>query len=94
MAKAFELERAQYNTAVLLPCRYHQLLTDCHQCYFQQRMSLLGPSVSSAVTELAGKHARDHCALVRSGCAFMVHVCEDEYQLFTQFFSRATPLLE
>ena len=53
-----------------------------------------GASVSRAVTELASRHARDHCALVRSGCAFMVHVCEDEYQLYTQFFSRETPLLE
>ena len=54
----------------------------------------IGPSVQRAVKELAGKHARDHCALVRAGCAFMLHVCEDEYQLYTQFFSRQTPLLE
>ena len=31
---------------------------------------------------------------VRSGSAFMVHVCEDEHQLFYHFFSHATPLLE
>ena len=46
--------------------RYQQLLTDCHQCYFQQRLALLSPSVSGAVTDLAKKHVRDHCALVCS----------------------------
>jgi hypothetical protein len=44
--------------------RYKQLLSDCHQCYFSQRETLLGPSVSAAVAELATKHSRDHCALV------------------------------
>ncbi|KAK2152577.1 hypothetical protein LSH36_325g04065 [Paralvinella palmiformis] len=73
---------------------YQQLLTDCHQCYFQQRMALLSPSVSGAVMDLAKKHVRDHCALVRSGCAFMVHVCEDEHQLFFNFFSKPTSLLD
>ena len=46
--------------------RYEQVLSDCQQCYFQQRQTLLGPSVSTAVTELAAKHSRDHCALVGS----------------------------
>ncbi|XP_064639332.1 conserved oligomeric Golgi complex subunit 3-like isoform X2 [Lineus longissimus] len=73
---------------------YKQLLSDCHQCYFSQRATLLGPSVSAAVTELASKHSRDHCALMRSGCAFMVHVCEDEYQLYHQFFTQPTPQLD
>lgn len=51
----------------LFPCRfyrYKQLLADCHQCYFTQREALLGPSVANAITDLASKHARDHCALV------------------------------
>ncbi|XP_019645031.1 PREDICTED: conserved oligomeric Golgi complex subunit 3-like [Branchiostoma belcheri] len=73
---------------------YQQLLNDCHQCYFNQRQLLLGPSVQTAVTEMAGHHVRDHCALVRSGCAFMVHVCQDEHQLFAHFFSRKTPKLD
>ena len=102
--------------------RYAQLLHDCHACYFQQRLALLGRSVTSAVADLAAKHSRDHCALVsyvcgymleilwlydfvswivgnvclqvRSGCAFIVHVCEDECQLFYNFFSKYTPQLE
>ncbi|XP_033760571.1 conserved oligomeric Golgi complex subunit 3-like isoform X2 [Pecten maximus] len=73
---------------------YVQILADCHQCYFQQREVLLGPSVASTVTDLATKHTRDHCALMRSGCAFMVHVCEDEHQLYFNFFSKPTPRLD
>ncbi|KFM56619.1 Conserved oligomeric Golgi complex subunit 3, partial [Stegodyphus mimosarum] len=72
---------------------YELLLSDCHQCYFNQREILLGPSVSATITELAEKHQKDHCSLVRSGCAFLLHVCEDEYQLFQQFFSQNTKYL-
>lgn len=73
---------------------YEQLLFDCHQCYFIQRDILLGPSVSAAITDLAEKHQKDHCSLVRSGCAFLLHICEDEHQLFQQFFSQNTKHLE
>lgn len=31
---------------------------------------------------------------VRSGCAFMVHVCQDEHQLYSEFFSKPTSKLE
>ncbi|KAG7258143.1 hypothetical protein CRUP_020331 [Coryphaenoides rupestris] len=31
---------------------------------------------------------------VRSGCAFMVHVCQDEHQLYNEFFTKPTPRLE
>ncbi|XP_071951133.1 conserved oligomeric Golgi complex subunit 3-like [Antedon mediterranea] len=73
---------------------YQALLEDCYAYYFAQRQTLLGPSVAAAVSELASKHVRDHCALVRSGCAFMIHVCEDEYQLFFHFFSKPTKKLD
>ncbi|XP_076363263.1 conserved oligomeric Golgi complex subunit 3 [Tachypleus tridentatus] len=66
---------------------YQQLLEDCYQCYFTQRELLLGPGVSTAITNLAEKHKRDHCALMRSGCAFLVHLSEDEHQLYRHFFS-------
>ncbi|XP_063599673.1 conserved oligomeric Golgi complex subunit 3-like [Penaeus indicus] len=73
---------------------YLNLLSDCHQCYFAQRQTLMGPCVADAVTELSQKYQRDYCSLVRSGCAFLVHVCEDEYNLFHQFFTAATSDLD
>ncbi|KAK4831390.1 hypothetical protein QYF61_017521, partial [Mycteria americana] len=73
---------------------YQQVLNEIHQCYLDQRELLLGPSIASTVTELTSQNNRDHCALVRSGCAFMVHVCQDEHQLYNEFFTRPTPKLD
>nr|XP_006009291.1 PREDICTED: conserved oligomeric Golgi complex subunit 3 isoform X1 [Latimeria chalumnae] len=73
---------------------YQQLLNEIHQCYLDQREQLLGPSITSTITDLTSQNNRDHCALVRSGCAFMVHVCQDEHQLYNEFFTRPTPRLD
>nr|XP_020827002.1 conserved oligomeric Golgi complex subunit 3 isoform X2 [Phascolarctos cinereus] len=73
---------------------YQQLLNEIHQCYLDQRELLLGPSITSTVTELTSQNNRDHCALVRSGCAFMVHVCQDEHQLYNEFFTKPTSKLD
>lgn len=73
---------------------YAQLLSDCHQCYVTQRQTLLAPSVSESIRLLSEKHSRDHCTLVRSGCAFLIHMCQDEYQLFFNFFSIKPPLFD
>uniref|UniRef100_K9IMX8 Conserved oligomeric Golgi complex subunit 3 n=1 Tax=Desmodus rotundus TaxID=9430 RepID=K9IMX8_DESRO len=73
---------------------YQQLLNDIHQCYLEQRQFLLGPSITSTVTELTSQNNRDHCALIRSGCAFMVHVCQDEHQLYNEFFTKPTSKLD
>ncbi|XP_035629386.1 conserved oligomeric Golgi complex subunit 3 [Oncorhynchus keta] len=73
---------------------YHQLLEEIHQCYLDQREQLLSPSITSTITDLTGQNNKDHCALVRSGCAFMVHVCQDEHQLYNEFFSKPTPRLD
>ncbi|XP_039203573.1 conserved oligomeric Golgi complex subunit 3 isoform X1 [Crotalus tigris] len=73
---------------------YRQLLSEIHLCYLHQREQLLGPSITSTVTELTNRNNRDHCALVRSGCAFMAHVCQDEHQLFDEFFTKPTPKLD
>uniref|UniRef100_A0A3Q2CU20 Conserved oligomeric Golgi complex subunit 3 n=1 Tax=Cyprinodon variegatus TaxID=28743 RepID=A0A3Q2CU20_CYPVA len=73
---------------------YHQLLDEIHQCYLDQREQLLCPCITSTITDLTKQNSKDHCALVRSGCAFMVHVCQDEHQLFNEFFSKPTSKLD
>uniref|UniRef100_A0A671TMB8 Conserved oligomeric Golgi complex subunit 3 n=1 Tax=Sparus aurata TaxID=8175 RepID=A0A671TMB8_SPAAU len=73
---------------------YHQLLDEIHQCYLDQREQLLSPSITSTITDLTNQNSKDHCALVRSGCAFMVHVCQDEHQLYNEFFSKPTLKLD
>ena len=57
------------------------------QHYLDSRRDLLTPSVKAAVSQLLTVHSRDHCGLLRAGCAFLLHVCEDETQLHSQMFS-------
>uniref|UniRef100_A0A3B4D6H1 Conserved oligomeric Golgi complex subunit 3 C-terminal domain-containing protein n=1 Tax=Pygocentrus nattereri TaxID=42514 RepID=A0A3B4D6H1_PYGNA len=83
-----------YVLFVYVTLRYQQLLDDIHQCYLDQREALLSPSINSTITDLTSQSNKDHCALVRSGCAFMAHVCQDEHQLFSEFFSKPTAKLD
>lgn len=73
---------------------YGNYLSEIHQCYFSQREQLVGPSVTNAMSDLLAINKQDHCALVRSGCAFMVHVCEDEHQLYGHFFTTPSVKLD
>lgn len=66
---------------------YDLLLSELQQTYLSQRALVMSPGVDSAIKNLTGNHKGDHCALVRSACAFLVHVCQDEHRLFYQFFS-------
>uniref|UniRef100_A0A673H953 Conserved oligomeric Golgi complex subunit 3 n=1 Tax=Sinocyclocheilus rhinocerous TaxID=307959 RepID=A0A673H953_9TELE len=73
---------------------YQQLLDEIHQCYLEQREVLLSPCINATITDLTSQNNKDHCALVRSGCAFMVHVCQDEHQLYSEFFSKPSSKLD
>ena len=44
--------------------RYEDLLTDCYQCYFTQRRTILKPSIAKAIRDLQLKYSRDYCSLV------------------------------
>ncbi|KAL8567225.1 hypothetical protein ACOMHN_046635 [Nucella lapillus] len=55
---------------------YQQVLGELHMCYFTQRQVLLTPSITTTISDLAAKHARDHCALVR-GARSELHMCRD-----------------
>lgn len=67
---------------------YVRLVQDLQQFYLECRMGLLHNSVKGAVQQLLTVHTRDHTGLVRAGCAFLLHVCEDESQLHAQFFGQ------
>ncbi|KAA0193803.1 Component of oligomeric golgi complex 3 [Fasciolopsis buskii] len=66
---------------------YRKALHECHTFYLQRREELLTPVARSGIAELVDKYQNDHCSLLRTGGAFMVHMCEDESRLFSQFFS-------
>ncbi|XP_032237953.2 conserved oligomeric Golgi complex subunit 3 [Nematostella vectensis] len=67
---------------------YASLLTDCQRCYFEQRSQLLTPCITDAIEKLSKQHEKNPCQLVRSGCSLLIHVCQDEYQLYHHFFSK------
>uniref|UniRef100_A0A182PBZ5 Conserved oligomeric Golgi complex subunit 3 n=1 Tax=Anopheles epiroticus TaxID=199890 RepID=A0A182PBZ5_9DIPT len=67
---------------------YDLLLGELHSNYLTQRATIMSSGVDQAIKDLAKKHKGDHCALVRSACAFMVHICQDEHRLFYQFFAK------
>lgn len=54
---------------------------------------ILCSEVDVAIRDLTASNKGDHCAMVRSACAFMVHVCKDEHRLFYQFFTNASSQL-
>lgn len=66
---------------------YENLLSELHQFYLSQRALIMSSGVDNAIKDLCTKHKGDHCALVRSACTFLVHICQDEHRLFYQFFS-------
>lgn len=77
-----------------LSSEYSSLLSDCQQCYLSQRSQLLTPCVSDAVDKLAKQYERNPCSLVRAGCSVLIHVCQDEYQLYYHFFSKPSSGLD
>lgn len=66
---------------------YENLLSELHQFYLSQRVLIMSSGVDNAIKDLCTKHKGDHCAIFRSSCTFLVHICQDEHRLFYQFFS-------
>ncbi|KAK4755603.1 hypothetical protein SAY87_009360 [Trapa incisa] len=63
---------------------YAQILAECHRLYCEQRLFLVKGIVHQRISEFAKKEALT--SLTRSGCAYLVQVCQLEYQLFDHFF--------
>lgn len=67
---------------------YAQLLDDLQQGYLGERSTIMVPAVTKAINDIQSQHKADHCALVRSACAFLVHICQDEQRLYHLFFTK------
>ncbi|ONK65534.1 uncharacterized protein A4U43_C07F38090 [Asparagus officinalis] len=63
---------------------YVQILSECHRLYCEQRLSLIKSIVQHRITEFSRKEALS--SLTRSGCAYLMQVCQLEHQLFAHFF--------
>lgn len=63
---------------------YVQILDECHKLYCEQRLSLVKGIVQQRISEFSKKEALP--SLTRSGCAYLMQVCQLEHQLFDHFF--------
>ncbi|XP_024973741.1 conserved oligomeric Golgi complex subunit 3 isoform X1 [Cynara cardunculus var. scolymus] len=63
---------------------YVQILSECHRIYCEQRLSLVKGIVSQRISEYSRKETLP--SLTRSGCAYLMQVCQLEHQLFDHFF--------
>ncbi|KAG8373876.1 hypothetical protein BUALT_Bualt11G0070900 [Buddleja alternifolia] len=63
---------------------YLQILMECHKLYCEQRLSLVRGIVHQRISEFSKKEALP--SLTRSGCAYLMQVCQLEHQLFDYFF--------
>ncbi|KAL4554308.1 hypothetical protein LXL04_039527 [Taraxacum kok-saghyz] len=63
---------------------YVQILSECHRIYCEQRLSLVKGIVSQRITAYSKKETLP--SLTRSGCAYLMQVCQLEHQLFDHFF--------
>ncbi|ERM96044.1 conserved oligomeric Golgi complex subunit 3 isoform X2 [Amborella trichopoda] len=63
---------------------YAQALAECHRLYCEQRLSLVKGIVQQRIFEFAKKEMLP--SLTRSGCAYLMQVCQLEHQLFDHFF--------
>ena len=70
----------------ILSKEYLSALQDCQGIYFECRSQLLIPSIRATVSKLCTEYERNHCGLMRSGCSLLLHISDDEYRLYKQFF--------
>ncbi|XP_047330170.1 conserved oligomeric Golgi complex subunit 3 isoform X2 [Impatiens glandulifera] len=63
---------------------YVQILAECHRIYCEQRLSLVKGIVQQKISEFSKKETLP--SLTRSGCAYLMQVCQLENQLFSHFF--------
>ncbi|PKA50592.1 hypothetical protein AXF42_Ash013807 [Apostasia shenzhenica] len=78
---------------------YAYAIHECHKMYCEQRLSLVKGIVQQRISEFALKESLP--SLTRSGCAYLMQVCQLEHQLFDHFFpssstdvSSMTPLID
>ena len=66
--------------------RYLQVFEDCEKYYIYKREQLLNRIIKCSIEDLIIKFPRDHCTFIRSGGALMIRLCDDESNLYQQFF--------
>ncbi|KAI9483815.1 MAG: Sec34-like family-domain-containing protein [Benjaminiella poitrasii] len=66
---------------------YQSLYEEMVHAYFQTRQQLLSPLISKKIQQL-GPNNTDILDFAKNGCAYMMSLCSDEYNLFYNFFQK------
>ncbi|EPB84249.1 hypothetical protein HMPREF1544_08969 [Mucor circinelloides 1006PhL] len=67
---------------------YQSLYEDMLHAYFQTRQQLLSPLISKKIQQL-GPSDKELLDFAKNGCAYMMSLCSDEYNLFYNFFQKS-----
>ncbi|BDA42423.1 Conserved oligomeric Golgi complex subunit 3 [Coccomyxa sp. Obi] len=67
---------------------YAQLLADCQRVYCEVRLGLVAEITADRIAEYAREPLP---SLTRSGCSYLMQVCQMEHQLFDHFFPESDP---
>jgi len=59
-------------------------MDDCYNAYFAVREALLGKAIQNKIQSL--NKTEDLITFAKVGCAFVMRICADEYQIFQHFF--------
>ncbi|XP_050680646.1 conserved oligomeric Golgi complex subunit 3 [Leptidea sinapis] len=73
---------------------YASLLSDVQREYAGRRQNVTGGATARALRSAGGRHARDHCALLRAACSLLALAVRDEWALYQHFFTRTSPPFE
>ncbi|XP_038208025.1 conserved oligomeric Golgi complex subunit 3 [Zerene cesonia] len=73
---------------------YASLLSDVQREYAARRQRVAGAPTAGALAAAGGRHARDHCAMLRAACSLLALAVRDECALYAHFFSKSSPALE
>lgn len=62
---------------------FQNLLKDSINMYFDTRRGLIGPIILENIQEMKQDSILDY---TKTGCAYMIQICEDEFRLFHEFY--------
>lgn len=72
---------------------YMAYIKDCHEAFFRARETLIVPVLTAAIDEMVAQHGKSYCLLTKNTCQMLVHICKDEFTLYSQFFTKPSGLL-
>jgi hypothetical protein len=74
---------AELETRAVNNLEFQNLLKDSLNMYFDTRKGLIGPFILKNIQEMKNDSVIEY---TKTGCAYMIQICEDEFKLFHEFY--------